>query len=103
MANEFRDMLAQMWNDIDVVGYEYAVDAGYEFVQLDDAEMARWQAVADEVIEGYISDMARRGHDADDLRERIAFVRERIAYWLEQQEALGVKSSTGPDAVLVHD
>lgn len=102
MANEFRDLLTEMWNDIDVMGYEYAVSAGYEFVQLDDAELARWQAVADEVIESYISDMSRRGHNADDLRERIAFVRERIAYWLEQQEALGVKSSTGPDAVRLY-
>lgn len=95
--NEFRDKLTAMWNEIDIVGYEYAVDAGYEFHQLNEAELERWQGVADQVIEAYIAEMAAAGHAEDEMRARVEFVRERIAHWTEQQRAAGVKSPTGPD------
>ena len=99
LRGEFREKLVKMWNDIDIVGWEYARDAGMEFITLSNDELARWQAYADQVIEQYIRDMVARGYSEQDLRERIAFVRERIRYWTEQQEALGVKSPTGPESV----
>ncbi|HEX6988065.1 MAG TPA: TRAP transporter substrate-binding protein, partial [Bacillota bacterium] len=101
VENEFRDKLTNMWNEVDITGYEYAVDAGYEFHRLSDQELARWQAVADQVIEEYIAGMVAEGHSEDELRARIDFVRGRIAYWTEQQRAEGVKSSTGPDDLRV--
>ncbi|HLT57215.1 MAG TPA: TRAP transporter substrate-binding protein [Limnochordales bacterium] len=99
LRGEFREKLATMWNDIDIIGWEYARDAGMEFITLSDAELARWQAYADQVIEQYIQTMVSRGHSEQEMRERIAFVRERIQYWTQQQEALGIKSPTGPDSV----
>src|SRR5690606_26182375 len=101
VKGEFREKLYKMWNDIDIVGYEYAVGEGYEFIQLTPEELARWQQVADRVIDDYVASMVAKGYSEADMRERIAFVRERIAYWTEQQKAQGVKSSTGPDEVRV--
>src|SRR5690606_4759714 len=54
---EFREKLVAMWNEIDIIGYNYAVEAGYEFTQLEPAELERWQQVADRVIEDYIRSM----------------------------------------------
>ncbi|MBO8140730.1 MAG: TRAP transporter substrate-binding protein [Firmicutes bacterium] len=99
IENEFRDKLAMMWNDIDIEGYEYAVNAGLEFIELSDEELNRWQTLANRVIQDYINAMVSRGYSEADLRERIAFVRERIAYWTAEQAARGIKSPTGPPEV----
>lgn len=99
--NEFRDKLTTMWNDIDIVGYEYAVESGYEFHELQGEELNRWRDVANRVINDYVEAMVARGHSREEMFERIAFVRERIEYWTEQQIALGIKSPTGPPEVLV--
>lgn len=101
VKGEFREKLYKMWNDIDIVGYDYAVGEGYEFIQLTPEELERWHEVADKVIDDYVASMVAKGYSEADMRERIDFVRERIAYWTEQQKALGVKSSTGPDEVRV--
>jgi len=99
IRNEFSDKLAKMWNDIDVVGYEYAKSVGYEFITLPDDELVRWQARANQVINDYIRTMVARGYSEKELLDRIAFVRERIQYWTQRQAELGIKSPTGPAPV----
>ncbi|HEY8496133.1 MAG TPA: hypothetical protein VIK98_03745, partial [Limnochordales bacterium] len=90
---------AKMWNDIDVVGYEYAKSVGYEFITLPDDELVRWQARANQVINDYIRTMVARGYSEQELLDRIKFVRDRIQYWTERQAELGIKSPTGPASV----
>lgn len=101
VETEFRDKLTTMWNEVDITGYEYAKEAGYEFTQLAADELRRWQEVADKVIDDYVRERVAAGQSEEELRERLDFIRERIDYWTEQQKAEGVLSSTGPDEVRV--
>lgn len=102
IRNEFREKLAQMWNQVDIEGYRYAVvDARIQVIELSAQELARWRPAADRVIQDYIRSMVARGYSQRDLEERIRFVQERIAYWSTEQERRGIRSSTGPGAVRI--
>ncbi len=98
---EFRDKLTQMWNTIDINGYRSVVNARRQIIELPVDEIRRWQEVAARVIQRYIDAMVARGYSEAALRERLGFIRQRIAFWLSEQRRLGVQSSTGPSGVRI--
>jgi len=101
VQGEFLEKLAKMWNDIDVAGKQYAVEAGYEIIQLAPDELSRFQQAADKVVADYTRNMVAAGYSESEVNGWIDFVHQRIDYWLQKQKELGIKSSTGPEEVVI--
>ncbi len=101
VEDEFRETYIDIWNSIDIGGKQFAIDAGYTISTVPESELPEWRAMADTVIDEYLTNMVSNGYDEAELREKMDFVRERIDYWLERQVEAGVKSSTGPPEVRV--
>jgi TRAP-type C4-dicarboxylate transport system substrate-binding protein len=57
------EFAAQVMWDYDKPAREMAVEAGNTIVQLDEAEVARWKARAQPVIERWVADMEEKGID----------------------------------------
>ncbi|NMB41207.1 MAG: TRAP transporter substrate-binding protein [Firmicutes bacterium] len=100
VENEYVEKLAQMWNRIDIEGKEYAIESGYDIIEIPSSELDRWQALAGEVIEDFVEGMVAAGHPEEEIRSWISFIGERIEYWSEKQIELGIKSPTGSEEVL---
>ena len=73
------------WNRINVEGFQTAIDQGAEFITLTDEEAARWKAAVQPVIDNYITKMVGQGLPEQQVKDQIAFIKERIAYWDQQQ------------------
>ncbi|MDU8912288.1 TRAP transporter substrate-binding protein [Aestuariicoccus sp. MJ-SS9] len=58
-----------MW-DMDAPARQIAVDAGNKITTLDEAEVARWKAAAEPVVERWIADMDSKGIDGAALIEQ---------------------------------
>lgn len=102
VKNEFVEKLANMWNEIDVDGYRYALkDSKIEVMQLSPEELRRLSQVANRVIQDYTRNLAAKGVSEAEVQARLSFIRSRIAYWLKEQERRGIKSSTGPTSVRI--
>ncbi|MEM2386067.1 MAG: TRAP transporter substrate-binding protein [Candidatus Bathyarchaeia archaeon] len=97
----FVEKLAKMWNEVDIRGRKVGKEKGLQFITLSPTEAARWKAKAREVIDEYIRNMEREGISKNELENRLAFIKERIDYWTKRQRELGIKSSTGPEDLLV--
>ncbi|GAA6756218.1 TRAP transporter substrate-binding protein [Thermus thalpophilus] len=102
VKNEFVEKLAAMWNQVDIDGYRYAVkDTKVDVIQLSQEEISRFTQVADRLIQDYTRNLAAKGVSEGEVQARLRFIRERIAYWLREQERRGIRSSTGPASVRV--
>jgi TRAP-type C4-dicarboxylate transport system substrate-binding protein len=99
VEEEFLEKLAKMWNDIDIAGKQYAIEAGYKIIALPPEEITRFKKAADKVVEDYVKNMVGAGYSESEVRGWIDFVRQRIDYWTQKQKELGIKSSTGPEEV----
>jgi TRAP-type C4-dicarboxylate transport system substrate-binding protein len=99
IEEEFQEKLARMWNDIDIEGKKYALEAGYNIIEISPSELVNWEELASKVRDGYIQNMVAAGYSEEEVKGWISFVRERIDYWTEKQKELGIKSSTGIEEV----
>ncbi|MDO9534676.1 MAG: TRAP transporter substrate-binding protein [Bacillota bacterium] len=100
IEDEYQEKLAQMWNGIDIDGKKYAIESGYEIIEIAPGELATWQNLANNVIKDYTASMVSAGYSEAEVNGWISFIRERIDYWSGKQIELGIKSSTGVDEVL---
>lgn len=80
------------WNKINVEGFQTAIDQGAEFITLSDEEAARWKEAVQPVIDNYVTKMAEKGFPEQEVKDQIAFIKERIIYWDEQQAAQNIPS-----------
>lgn len=96
LCGEYREKFALMWNEIDFAGKEFGASKGVKYIELSDAEAARWKKAAAPVIEGYVQDMKKKGHSEAEVRGWLKFLRERIKYWTAKQLEYRIKSVTGP-------
>ncbi|MDD3654375.1 MAG: hypothetical protein PHO01_09355, partial [Desulfotomaculaceae bacterium] len=101
VQGDFREKLIGMWNRIDIEGIQYARDNGYKITDLSPEEMVEWKQMSNKVVEDYVNAMVAKGYSKDEVNSWISFIQERIKYWTNEQIKAGVKSSTGPDEVLV--
>jgi len=100
IENEYAERLSLMFNQIDIDGKQYAIDSGFEIIEIPEGELSYWKELSDKVIDEYIVKMVGSGHSEEEVRGWITFIRDRIDYWSEKQKELGIKSSTGPMEVL---
>jgi TRAP-type C4-dicarboxylate transport system substrate-binding protein len=100
VEDEYLEKLAQMWNRIDIEGKEYAIESGYEILEIPPDELGRWQELASNVISDFTETLVAAGHSKEEVEGWLFFIEERIDYWSEKQKELGIKSSTGSEEVL---
>jgi TRAP-type C4-dicarboxylate transport system substrate-binding protein len=87
MAGQYIDLWAVEWNKTDIVGKEYFLEKGGQIIPLSEAEMARWSKAVEVVIADYKKDMVSKGFAAAEVDSWISFIKERIAYWKNQEKA----------------
>jgi TRAP-type transport system periplasmic protein len=80
------------WNNINVLGFQTAIQQGAEFITLSDAEAARWKAAVQPVMDSYVTKLVSKGFTEQLAREQIAFIKDRLAYWSQQQIAQKIPS-----------
>jgi len=100
IEDEYIEKLSQMWNRIDIEGKEYAIESGYDIIEIPPEELDRWQELANGVIDDFVNNLVAAGHSEEEVRGWISFINERIEYWTAKQIELGIKSSTGSEEVL---
>ena len=86
VSAKYQPISAIGWNEINVLGFETAIAQGAEFITLSDAEAARWKEAVQPVMEAYVQKMVSQGITTEEqAREQIEFIKERMAYWDQQQ------------------
>lgn len=83
---------ALTWNKINVEGFETAIAKGIEFITLPDQEAARWKTAVQPVIDNYVTKLTGKGFAKQQAKDQIAFIKERITYWEQQQTAQKIPS-----------
>jgi len=95
-SEEYKEIYAKAWNDLDFEGLDAAREAGNEIIELSPEEAARWVEAVKPVTENYVKTMVGRGYSEAEVRDWITFINERIDYWTKKQIEAGIKSATGP-------
>jgi TRAP-type C4-dicarboxylate transport system substrate-binding protein len=96
LVGEYKERSLSMWNSVDFNGKAYGREKGVEFIDLPPVEMARWVAAVEPVITDYVKRLVGLGFSEAEVKGWIAFLRERIEYWQQQQIALRIPSAAGP-------
>lgn len=86
-AKAYIDPWAIEWNKTDLDGLEFFKQQGGQVVPIPDAEIQRWVKAVQPVIDDYKKDMVAKGYKAAEVDSWIKFIKERIAYWKEQEKA----------------
>lgn len=99
LTGEYRDRFALMWNAIEFPGKAFGEKKGVEYIELSEAESARWEKAVAPVIENYVKSMVSKGYQESEVRGWIKYIKERTAYLLEKQKFYQIRSVTGPPDV----
>ena len=99
LSGEYRDRMALMWNAIEFPGKAFGKKMGVEYIELSDAEAARWEQAVQPVIENYVKSMTAKGFSETEVRGWIKFIKERSAALLKKQLFYQIKSTIGPPEV----
>ncbi len=99
LVGEFKERSILMWNSVDFVGKAYGVEQGVEFIELSDAEVAKWKAAVAPVIDNYVAAMVEKGFSEAEVNGWINYLRERIDYYTAKQIEWRIPSAAGPPSV----
>jgi len=99
LVGVYRERQMLGWNVQDFYGTQKALENGVEFIDLDDAEVARWQAACEPVIEDYVARTVAAGFSEAEVRSWIKYIRDRAVYWTAKQTEYGIVSAVGPPEV----
>jgi len=99
LVGEYKERFLLVWNSIDFMGKEFGLDQGVEFIDLSEAEAARWQAAVEPVIDDYVARLVAAGYSEAEVRGWIEFLRERADYWTAKQIEYRIPSVAGPPEV----
>lgn len=95
LVGEYKERSILMWNSIDFAGKAAGEAQGVEFIDLSPAEVAKFKAAVEPVIENYISTMVKEGYTRAEVEGWIEYIRERIDYWTAKQIAWRIPSVAG--------
>jgi TRAP-type C4-dicarboxylate transport system substrate-binding protein len=85
VSAKYQPISAVGWNNINVLGFQTAIQQGAEFITLSDTEAARWKAAVQPVVDAYVPKLASKGFSEQLAKDMIAFIKDRLAYWSQQQ------------------
>ncbi|MBA7592624.1 Solute-binding protein [subsurface metagenome] len=98
LVGEYKERSLLMWNSVDFLGQAAGLAAGVEFIELSEAEVAKFKAAVAPVIDDYIADMVAAGYSQAEVEGWIEFLRERSDYWMAKQIEFHIMSAAGhPD------
>ena len=63
MSKDYEDITAQAWRDSDESGRKFALKLGHEFIELSDAESAKFKEAVQPVFDEYIKKASEKGID----------------------------------------
>ena len=99
LVGEYNERSLLMWNAVDFAGQAYGVEQGVEFIELSPAEVTKFKAAVEPVIDNYVAARVDEGFSEAEVRGWIEFLRERIDYWTAKQIAWRIPSVAGPPEV----
>ncbi|MBA7564818.1 Solute-binding protein [subsurface metagenome] len=99
LVGEYKERYILMWNSVDFLGQALGEAEGVEFIELSEAEVAKFVAAVAPVIDDYIANMVDAGYSQAEVEGWIEFLRERIEYWTAKQIEWQIKSAAGPPEV----
>lgn len=99
LVGVYRERQILGWNVQDFYGVQKALENGVEFIELDDAEVARWQAACESINEAYVARTVAAGFSEAEVRSWIKYIRDRSVYWTAKQVEYGIVSAVGPPEV----
>jgi TRAP-type C4-dicarboxylate transport system substrate-binding protein len=88
VSAEWRDKSGVTSNQIDIAGRDFFKEHGGQIYSLSDEEIKRWQKAVEPVIEQYMKDLEGKGYKRSEMEGYLKFIRERIAYWSQQEKEL---------------
>ncbi|MFC1871195.1 TRAP transporter substrate-binding protein DctP [Chloroflexota bacterium] len=77
-APDMAEAYARTWWYIDIVGTEYALEMGTEFIEISEADKPQWLALTDGIAAKYIADKTAMGLPA---AEYVRYAEERTEYY----------------------
>jgi TRAP-type C4-dicarboxylate transport system substrate-binding protein len=92
VAAKYQPLSAVNWNNINVLGFQTAVAQGAEYITLSTDEAARWKAAVQPVLEAYVTKMVGKGFVEQTVRDQLAYIKDRLAYWTQQAAAQNIPS-----------
>ncbi len=95
LSGEFKEKFPLVWNGIDFGGLDFAKEMKVNIINPSAEEGARWMAMAQPVIDDYIKRMVDKGYKEAEVKEWIAYVKERSDYWSGKQVQMRIKTATG--------
>ena len=101
MSMEYLKRSAEVWNEVDVRGYEQGQKEGVQFINLSPEEMDRWVQAVQPVIQDKIASLVEAGHSKEKVMDMIEFIKQRTQYWTKKQIEKGIKSPTGPAEIMM--
>jgi TRAP-type C4-dicarboxylate transport system substrate-binding protein len=87
---EYRDKFGVVWDQLGMEGLQHFLSLGGTYMVLPPNEMARWIPKVTPVTDAYIQSLVGKGNPEAKMKEMLAFARERISYWTQQQKKLGL-------------
>jgi TRAP-type C4-dicarboxylate transport system substrate-binding protein len=99
LCGEYKEKFALVWNASDFPGFAFGKQKGVEFIELPKQEFDRWIKAVQPVIDEYVKSMVAKGYPENEVRGWIDYLENRKDEILKQQEALHIKSITGPAEV----
>lgn len=91
-AEEWVDRHAVKTLEADFDGMDYFKQKGGEIITLPEAELKKMQAAVEPVMEAFIKDMEGKGFKRGEMEGQLKYIRDRIAYWTEQEKTRKLKS-----------
>ena len=67
VSKEYEEITAKAWNDSDVSGRQFALKLGHEFIELSDAESAKFKEAVTPVYDEYIKNANAKGVDGQTI------------------------------------
>ncbi len=89
---KYQPQSALGWNNVNVIGFQTAVAQGAEYITVPPDEAAKWKAAVQPVLENYVKKMVGKGFAEQTVRDQLAFIKDRMAYWDQQAVAQKIPS-----------
>jgi TRAP-type C4-dicarboxylate transport system substrate-binding protein len=90
VSREYVEKSAKGWNDVDLSGAEFFKSKGGQFIALSDDEAAKWNKAVKPVIDTYIRQTSKLGVSAEELKNRIEFIRQTRDEMTKMQMSKGI-------------
>ena len=85
-----------MWNRIDIEGKEYAIESGYEIIEVPPEELDRWLELGSVVVDDFVDSLVAAGYSEDEIRAGSAISRN-ASITGRKTDRTGIKASTGTE------